>query len=138
MGQSTDAILFFGFCWTEETDSPWNIDKDYYDHDDQDNGEWEQRFARLKGLKNPNGGAAQRKLAATSTVEVGTHCSGECAMPFVAAKASKTRAYRGCPREITSLEVKPEWEAELRAFCALMGIPVGYLMPTWWLVSDWR
>jgi hypothetical protein len=173
MGQSTDAILFYGFCWTEETNAPWNIGKDYDDHDDKDDGDWEKRFARLKGLKDPdrpfpnrevprtreNGydstpkdysaaeqaiidehrasWAAKRELVATSTVEVETHCSGECPMPLVAVKASKTKAWRGNPMEITSLDVKPEWDAELRGFCDLMGIDVKDQAPKWWLVSDW-
>lgn len=168
MGQSTDAILFFGFCWDEETRYPWNIGKDYEEQDDEED-EWETRYARLKGLPepapipdkgiDPRTGRyienytpeeqaivdrrkaywdEKRKLTETVTVEVDTHCSGECPMPFVAIKASKTRAWRGTPMEITSLEVNPEWEADLRAFCELMGIDVKDQTPKWWLVSDWN
>lgn len=139
MGQSTDAILFYGYCWEDETSKPWEIGKDSEDEDDED---WEDRYARLKGLKRPSRPweiieehsahwAAERELVAVLPVQIDTHCS------FVAVKASKTRAWRGSPMEITSLEVKPEWDAQLREFCQLMGIDVGDQQPRWWLVSDW-
>jgi hypothetical protein len=120
--------LFFGFAWDAETRCPWNVGKDYDEQDDEDE-DWEERYARVGGGKD-----ALKKL----TVEVDTHCSGECPMPLVAVKASKTRAWRGNPMEVTSLEVKPEWEQELRAFCDLMGIDVKDQTPKWWLVSDWN
>lgn len=168
MGQSTDAILFFGFCWDEETRRPWEIGKDRDDEGENDE-DWEARYARLKGLAEPppipNKGIdprtgryiedytpeeqaivdrrksywdEKRKLIEPLNVFVDTHCSGECPMPFVAIKASKTRAWRGNPMEVTSLEIKPEWEHELRAFCDLMGIDVKDQKPKWWLVSDWN
>lgn len=169
MGQSTDAILFYGFCWDDEARWPWNVGKTYEEREEDDD-DWETRYARLKGLpepteKYPNKGIdprtgrymedytpeeqaivdrrkaygdEKRKLTEGLNIEIDTHCSGECPMPFVAVKASKTRAWRGNPMEVTSLEIKSEWEVELRAFCDLMGIDVKDQVPKWWLVSDWN
>lgn len=168
MGQSTDAILFFGFVWDEETRYPWNIGRES-DDEENDDDDWEARYARLKGLPepppipdkgiDPRTGQfiknytpeeqaivdrrsaywdEKRALIDKVNVEVDTHCCGDCPMPFVAHKASKTRAWRGNPMEVTSLEIKPEWEQELRAFCELMGINVKDQQPKWRLVSDWN
>jgi hypothetical protein len=170
MGQSTNAILFFGFCWDEESKSPWNIGKDYDDHDDEDDS-WEDRYARLKGLTEPTVKYPERRakdgysspkdeeytpdeLAAKKAhqafwaeksalteklgVEIDTHCCSDAPMPYVCIKASKTVTYRGDMNEITSLEVKPEWEPELRAFCEFMGIDISKAKAAWWMVSDWN
>lgn len=53
MGVSTDAILFYGFCWDEETSTPWTIGKDD-DEEDPDEDDWEIRYARLKGVVRAN------------------------------------------------------------------------------------
>ncbi len=48
MGTSTDAILFYGYCWDEEADWPWMIGcEDEDDHPDED---WMDRYVRVKGL----------------------------------------------------------------------------------------
>lgn len=55
MGQSTNAVLFYGYCWDEETSEPWNIGKDDEEEKDStdDDEDWETRYANLKGLKEP-------------------------------------------------------------------------------------
>lgn len=170
MGQSTNAILFYGYCWDEETRQPWNIGKDY-DETKNDDEEWEERYARLRGVTAPavaypnrrgkDGYSmpkdeeytpaelaaknehrahwdAKRSLVEASGVEIDTHCSGECPMPFVSIRASKTVSYRGSMSEITSLAVDPSWDVKLREFCELMGIKTDGMKATWWLVSDWN
>lgn len=169
MGQSTNAILFYGFCW-EESGEPWNVGKDYDDHDDQDSS-WEDRYARLKGLKEPTVKyperrgkdgysspkdeeytpdelaakkahqafwAEKRELIEKLIIECDTHCCSEESMPYVCIKASKIVTHRGSMNEITSLEIKSEWEQELRAFCEFMGIDVSGAKLAWWQVSDWN
>lgn len=76
MGQSTNAILFYGYCWDAERRCLWNPDEDeedegddddyeddddeeedeedYDDEDDEDEGDWEKRYAALKGVREPN------------------------------------------------------------------------------------
>jgi len=141
MGQSTDAILFYGYCWMEETSRPWTIGADDVDEDDDrdededdddaDDDEWEARYARGKSCLPPstpfpermvkptreNGWnstpkdyspaeqaiinqhtaywATKRAIVEAATCCVGTHCSGECPMPYVAVKVSETTASRG-------------------------------------------
>ena len=138
MGQSTDAILFYGFH-AEEGD--W---------DEIIGDDWEDAYAAKKG--DPEPGVPydtaenkklhsdfwnrKSKLVDAEPCEVGTHCSGDFPMPFVCVKASKTRACRGYPEEIKSLDVGEDWKAILMAFCELLGIP--WQEPKWWLVSDWN
>lgn len=59
MGQSTNAILFYGYCWTDEARNPWLLDITYENQDDYTEEEmdksWEERYVRLKhGLTEPN------------------------------------------------------------------------------------
>jgi hypothetical protein len=166
MGQSTNAILFYGYCWDEEEACPWKIGRGDADEDDAD--DWEARYARTKGCvpplaKFPDRVAAdgystpkdysaeeqaiidqhtaywdeKRGLAEAAVCCVDTHCSGECPMPYVAVKASQTTSWRGHMKEITSLAVDPSWDAELAAFCAAMGIKTDGKKAAWWLVSNW-
>jgi sulfatase maturation enzyme AslB (radical SAM superfamily) len=137
MGTSTDAILFYGFHADE---GEW---------DDFFGEEWENTFAAKVGTPEPVVGfdtekhkaehvafwRARKKLVEAEPCEVDSHCSGECPMPYVCVKASKTKACRGYPQEIKSLTVEPEWEIQLNKFCELMNIP--WQEPRWWLVSDW-
>ena len=75
MGQSTNAILFYGYCWTEETSRPWTIgDDDDEDDEDVDNedvvtddsdDDWESRYARAKGCLAPSTPFPQRTVQPT-------------------------------------------------------------------------
>jgi hypothetical protein len=175
MGQSTNAILFYGYCWTEETSRPWEIGVDTEsDTDDDSDDDWESRYALTKNCLPPSTPFPERTVTPTrengwsstpkdySTAEqaiidqhraywsakrtiveaalccVGTHCSGECPMPYVAVKASETICRRGHMKEITSLTVDPTWDEALIAFCAAMGIKTDGQKAAWWLVSDWN
>lgn len=137
MGQSTNAVLFYGYCWDEETSRPWNIGKEC--DEDADEDDWETRYANLKGLKEPtdefpNRRAAdgystpkdytpeeqaiidkfsaywdaKRKLVESSGCEVDSHCSGDCSMPYVCIKKSEITAYRGDMTIVTQDTLKVE------------------------------
>lgn len=160
MGQSTDAILFYGYCWDEETRKPWTIGNDDKDDD------WQERYARAKGesepsepypnrprqgFKDPEWTEPERRivdaysahwdrklaLVEASGCKVGTHCSSECPMPYVAVTASEIRSWRGHMNQITSLDVQPQWQALLDEFCKTLGIKIEGLAVGWWLVSNW-
>lgn len=142
MSTSTDAILFYGFCWTDEGRLPWQKDDEDGDaEEDPDDGEWESRFARLGGLTGTwqdHGYYEHRKaIVETATCEVIRHCHADCAMYGVGANGSITRASRGNPEAAPVHETSPEWDGQLRAYCALMGIETRDQQPRWWLVSDW-
>lgn len=57
MGTSTDAILFYGYVWEDETSRPWTIGKEYDEDSDESQDEeddsWEERYANAMGLKRP-------------------------------------------------------------------------------------
>ena len=140
MGESTDALLFYGYCWTEEAPQPWESE-DNDDEDDED--DWEDRYARARGLaeENMSDYAAylrrRQKLTRASGCTVGSHCSRECPMPYVAAVASMVVSHRGHPNKIKPLVVDPAWDGQLTAFCKTLGIQTNGLRPAWWLVSNW-
>jgi hypothetical protein len=185
MGQSTNAILFYGYCWDKETSRPWEIghnnedNEDNADENDDENAneakaDWKERYARTKGCLPPstpfparevkptreNGWSstpkdysaaeqaiidqhkaywdAKQKIVEASACCVDTHCSGECPMPYVAVKASRTISYRGDMHEIVTLIVDPIWDAALAEFCTAMGIKTEGKKAAWWLVSDWN
>ncbi len=171
MGQSTDAILFYGYCWEEETSRPWTIGAD---DDSRDSDDWETRLATVENCLPPsaqyperqvtptreNGWSStpkdysaaeqaiidqhvaywrkKREIAEASPCIVGTHCSGECPMPYVAVRVSQTIANRGYMKEISSLAIDPSWDDALADFCVKLGIRVDDKKPAWWLVSDWN
>jgi hypothetical protein len=158
MGQSTDAVLFWGYCWDEEQSAPWEPLEDDADGAEETASE---RYARLTGVvaphedypaegdRTPVAEAIRAKHATHWQAEgaawkaarmvVDTHCSGECPMPYVAVEESRTLASRGSPEAIRSLEVGADWRKRLDEFCALMGItPPEGQQPQWWLVSDWN
>lgn len=151
MGQSTDAILFYGYCWDEESLYPW---------DDEEEEEWEERLATRLGAPtepsaaypsdndtSPDAGVLRKAFSAvwdarrekrdSINVAMSSHCSGECSMPFIHVKDGFTKAWRGYPKEVPPLTIKPEWDGQLDEFCRLMGITPPQDKPRWWLVSDW-
>lgn len=116
MSTSTDAILFYGYCWDDQVDF-WPDDEET---------DWEERYANLAGPDKP-------------FCTIGRHCSGDYPMPYVAVGKTVMRAWRGEPRSIdTDLHSIPlSWRDELDKFCALMGIDVSDKHPGWFLVSWW-
>lgn len=80
MGQSTNAILFYGYCWEEENSKIWTVaaprdeeeedgddDEDYEEDEEDEDGyeddddcededeedDWEKRYCALRGLSEP-------------------------------------------------------------------------------------
>jgi hypothetical protein len=157
MSFSSDAILFYGYCWSEECDL---IERGEY-------SEWEEAIAVKRGLVNPwdscpdfheirdyakrrdaeNAWLAKHESeldawrAATKAIaeEFGCcirhHCAGEYPMPYIAIRASRICASRSNPEEVKSLEVQPDWDAKLERFITELGIEKLHESPRWWLVS---
>jgi hypothetical protein len=158
MGVSTNAILFYGYVWTEEEDLLLL----------RDDEEWTDRVLLRRGETNPwraypqeierIENYQQRQLAGDNWcaehraeldawyakkaavekefgVELDMHCSGDCPMPYLSAKTICAR--RGDPEKITDLAVKPEWAERLKKFMEELHIkkPKGGI--GWWLVSYW-
>lgn len=162
MGQSTDAILFYGYCWDEERRSLFD--------DKGGQIEWVDVIAEQRGLVNPWNDykertdlpykeqraltdkwaddhrkeldayyASKRAIREEFGCEVDHHCSGDYPMPFVCVNDSKVHASRGTPEGVVGLDVDPEWDALLEKFMSELGIskPEGQERPGWWLVSYW-
>lgn len=135
MGQSTDAILFYGYCWSEEAEL-W--DQDQYD-------EWFEVVAKRRGATSPwdfyrNSGAEaehnqlpydqrtepyeawkievgfdalyeewKTTLAAIKAehpeISVGSHCSCDYPMPYICISSTEQRAWRGSPVSFNPAEM---------------------------------
>lgn len=158
MGVSTDAILFYGFTFTDgepsEDDYPWA--EDYYESG------WEEYYTeRVTGIKRPDidwdsydtshpdkwpdreryddWQAIVKKAVDECPCDIDAHCSDDYPMLYVAIKSSVVRAWRGYPKEIEAdmgVGLRDvAWNKEIHKFCEIMGIE--YEIPKWWLVSDW-
>jgi hypothetical protein len=151
MGQSTNAYLFYGYCWDDEEgpeDAITNMD------------EWSERVLAARGHANPwdshPGGFSpewmaandqaiddwsdlQKSVQAEAGVNWGRHCSGEYPMRFLHIPESKFTAYCGDMQPITSLAIGDDWNARLAAHMEAQGAvsPDGENQPGWWLVSYW-
>lgn len=155
MGQSTDAYLFYGYCWSEESE-----DLDF----ETDMDRWAENKLKAQGHSDPWGGYPEgadramrdlwmaqndaaidawrdKKSALTEAADVDwdSHCSHDCPMPLLKVRGTHVTAWRGSPMPITSIEVGAEWKAKLDAFLEAEGIeaPEGENQPGWWLASDW-
>lgn len=158
MGTSTDAILFYGYCWDEEwygDEPPWA-------------GDWEKAYAAARGVLSPRDAfpdrvgpdghsrptdyspeeqaiidqysaywRASREVVVAAPAIVADHCSDECRMKYVAIKASVTKASRGSPEQILSLDADPAWRSQMEEFCELLQIDTSGKKIGWWMVSWW-
>jgi hypothetical protein len=155
VGQSTDAILFYGYCWDDQA-TLWLDGQEGGDGEAEDA---EDRYARLIGIQRPaaehpadddDSVAAQgvkaefrvywdkkREACKAAGVVAGEHCSNVHPIPYVAVSESKVRATRGHPKQIEPLVVGADWDAKLATYCTIMGITPPQEKPGWWLVSMW-
>lgn len=142
MGISTNAVLFYGYCWSKEQYATG------YPYDDNPNEDWEDRYARLKGLARPATGpyqdfsafyAAKRDLLKEAGCMISAHCSNSCLIPYVAITKSVKVASRGNPVKLNGIILGYEtgWDTRLGDFCTIMQINLDGMTPDWFLVSYW-
>jgi len=141
MGQSTDAILCYGFSLgDEEGETPVFLRAPEEDEDGEDKDfdqfllekyapelvEWQLEYY-------------DKRQAAINAVGVKLvrHCSCEYPMYILAASASVTEASRGNPVDMGQHITGDitAWTAALKKFCA--DTDVEYKEPSWILCSDW-
>lgn len=138
MGQSTDALLWFGLCWTEK-------DEKYYE-----NGlpSVVQEHMRTK-MRKPDDEdeldedtieSAVDKLLKPLGCELVSHCYGDGSrMIGLAVSASYECASRGYPIDLTGKPHMtgwpPEWREKLERAAEAIGWPLK--PPSWWLASYW-
>ena len=159
MSESTDAILFYGYCWSDELLHPWSTD------DDDDDEEWEDRYSLAKGLAPPlkeyptrttkdystptdysdeeksiieqhrSYWKARAELVESSGCTIDWHCDDYCKIPYVAVRESEIINSRGDASEINSLYVHQGWNNQLEDFCKVMGFNTDGMKLTWWMAS---
>jgi hypothetical protein len=135
MGQSTDAKIWFGLCWTE-------ADEEFYE-----NGIPAPVLAHMKA-QDPDiedEGDAERavdKLLAPFGCELVRHCYYDGAdMVGLAITESCEIASRGYPVNLTDTGVittgtiGDEWMSKLTLAAQAIGWP--WRPPAWWLASYW-
>ena len=133
MGQSTDAKLWFGLCWTEDDEKYYengipNVVVDYMktkdvDIEDSDDAEW-----------------AIDKLLEPLGCKLVYHCYGDGGTMYgLAVTESYVCASRGYPVDITGKPHMtgwpPEWSEQLCKAAEAIGWPMK--PPSWWLASYW-
>lgn len=158
MGQSTNAVLFWGYCsadegklvsdgWVEELAvsrghvNPWSA----FPVEIDQMPDYTKRRAASDAWTTANRQALDEWYAVRKAIEqehpidADFHCSCDCPMPYLAVKESVHTAHRGYPIELvpSDLDVKPEWYEQLEAFCKLLKIEKPHPEPKWWLVSHW-
>lgn len=152
MGQSTDAILFYGILVTGEDQSPecpWE-GQEMLD----ESASWssfDDVYMLKAGLIGPEPSYEderakwdkwlEKKMKVKIPVEWFSHCSGEYPMWAMAARGLRFSASRGYPHTFEGALGVLDAQANLDALkaiedaCTLMGIE--FKEPEWHLVSDW-
>ena len=150
MGQSTDAILAFGFDLGEEL--PDCLLKACGDGDDEEDGsgfEWEKVTAILAGIRPPPDEYEEatkqawrdywgrcREAEKAHPLTIIDHCSGDCPMRFLAVNGTEWRASRGHPIAIEIQPIDPASIEAMRSFCETFGIE--WQEPRWHIFSMWN
>lgn len=137
MGQSTDALMAFGFDLGEElpeifaTDAEDGFDADEFLLRDYDAGvpDWTPDRPTDYWCK-------KYEALAKLPVDIITHCSGEYPMYFLAVRGTNRRAYRGAPIVAEQYQIGEDQIAALRAFCDKHGIE--WQEPRWHIFSMWN
>jgi hypothetical protein len=152
MGVSTDAVFFYGYCWSEEEEL---IEED----------EWPEVVAKNRGLRDPwldcpqvasreevdqwvkqhraeidAWNDAKNAIGEEFGCDIGGHCSEQTTMPYVFIQGSEKLASRGYPERFDPDEMHADdaWNDRLNRFLKELGIrPPKKQKPGWWLVSYW-
>lgn len=140
MGQSTNAILAFGFDLGEELPESLQIAME----EDED-FEWDRFLAEDSGVIYPDYGAynvhgeyaqAEKEALAKVHIQVILHCSYDYPMYFLSIRGTEQTACRGYPRTIdTAMQGIGDQRQALKDFCTKHGIE--YKEPQWYIFSMW-
>lgn len=165
MGQSTDAIHFYGYCSDSEDRIPWPWSHTWneawgeWERNDEDDDDYDEDSIK-DHLYTLIGGAPfgwdayeyDKRQAYVSVrdaalldyfgveFEFNTHCSGDYPMDLIAIKETYTVAARGCPvRGVETQLPDVKW---VDAFVKLADLVKRPQLADpenlgWWLCSDW-
>lgn len=167
MGVSTNAVLFYGYCWDEERvrlvpeeyggdwthflatrrghKCPWDeLPKRLCERDAPDYvHDYIKRNEGIEAWKQENRAALDEWYAVRQAiekefgVELDSHCSGDYPIPYLAAKQYTARRGYPVPVDATDLAAAPDWDARLDRWLSEMGVEKPNPAPRWWLVSYW-
>jgi hypothetical protein len=132
MGVSTNAILFYGFLIEEDSDNQEVITMEDGGGTDRDNF-WARKFNLPE-----NDWETIYEHQGEYPVRIGTHCSGDYPMYYIAIRASEIVANRGYPEELKAEDLvkKLEWDNQLREFCKIYGLTppekFGWCLASYW------
>jgi hypothetical protein len=136
MGQSTDAILVYGFEMDPADESPSFLGED---------GDFEDFVTDEAGVSpwRPGMSAEEKHEYFTNKqviidacpVELVLHCSSDYPMYIMAIRGTQLRASRGYPEVVKSLSVSQEKITAAKQWCLDHGIE--WKEPEWILCSDW-
>ncbi len=142
MGQSTDAIIAFGFDLGEEIPESLSELMSQHEHDP------DQALAEDYGIALPEYApgcdykayaAAMESALAGLKIDLIAHCSGDYPMYFLAARGSNKRASRGNPTALSENDFLINHLLEkdaMRAFCDRHGVE--WQEPKWHIFSMWN
>lgn len=138
MGQSTNAIMAFGFDLGEEL-------PESFTYEDED-GEFEmdkflaQDFGIDMPEWTPGVGSEffdkERAAISKIPVEIIDHCSGDYPMHFLAVRGTENSARRGYPEKAPQRPIEQSEIDALRAFCEKHDIE--WQEPCWHIFSMWN
>lgn len=134
MGQSTDAILVYGFEIGEEDETP-EFMGDFEDFQDY----LEDQSGLPKYGEPGHSFDAHREYRKSCPADLVSHCSGDYPMHILAVRGTEHHASRGHAVYIdpnTDLLIDNGVEAEFKAWCAARDIEVPELK--WILCSMWN
>lgn len=147
MGQSTDAVLAYGYAWQSDDVDLLNT---HNDDTEDDYEEWEETVLRRRGITrgDEDYGAWRERVKAVREeygVSIGSHCSCEYPIPYIYVIGTRYQAYRGMAKVIEIVEQPTrEWDAKLQKFIDDLGISLEdpeygdpVVGPGWFLVSMW-
>lgn len=143
MGQSTNAIMAFGFDLGEELPDSFEANAE---DDGEDDGGFESDDFLLRdydagipewqpGL-SPDYWKDKRDALAKIPVDLIQHCSGDYPMYFLAVRGTQRTATRGNPTQASQYLIGQDEIDALRAFCDKHGIE--WQEPKWYIFSMWN
>lgn len=131
MGQSTDAIIAYGFEIGEEDELPEFIG------DAEDFDDYLDKLSGLPYYGEPGHSFAdQRAFREQCPAELIGHCSGDYRMYILAVRGTQVLASRGSPVDVTNSfdTVEADKLDAFKKWCTERGIEGE---PKWLLFSDW-
>jgi len=156
MSTSTDATVFYGYIWSDELklfgdeewttiilekrghQNPWQSYPDYSQLSWAESVPLREKWISEHGTEIDAWHNLQKQIEEEFGCDVGYHCSGSYAIPYVYLKKKHWRAVRGYPIVLHPENFVIENEDwRLDKFMKELNIEKPHEYPNWWLCSYW-